>query len=104
MYGIPRASAVVGRSNPLVRSSYKLEVIKDDRHITKVMDGYKKKSMIMCTEEVDDQAAIGAASGGVAEEGLAVGEATDGGVGIGVDQIAGVDEGVAEAVYGVIAA
>lgn len=58
----------------------------------------------MCTEEVDDQAAIGAASSGVVEEGLTVGEATDGGVGIGVDQVAGVGEGVAEAVYGVMAA
>lgn len=58
----------------------------------------------MCTEEVDDQAAIGAASSGVVEEGSAVGEATNGDVGIGVDQVAGVDEGVAEAVYGVIAA
>lgn len=42
MYGIPRAWAVVDPSNPLKRTSYKLEVIKDDRHITKLMDGYKK--------------------------------------------------------------
>jgi hypothetical protein len=53
------------------------------------------------TYEVDDQAAVGVAAGGAAEEGGAVGRAGDG-----VEDgrvVAGVGEGVAEAEDGVVA-
>ena len=63
--------------------------------------------MVLRTDEVDDEAAVGVAAGGAAEEGGAVGWARDkvedgvGGEDDGV--VAGVGEGVAEAEDGVVA-
>ena len=55
------------------------------------------------TEEVDDEAAVGAAAGGAAEEGLAVGRLGEGQAGGGAvhAEVAGVGHGVAEAEDGV---
>jgi hypothetical protein len=59
------------------------------------------------TDEVDDEAAVGVAAGGAAEEGGAVGRARDGvkDAVLGKDGgvVAGVGEGVAEAEDGVVA-
>ena len=56
--------------------------------------------MRLRTDEVDDEAAVGGAAGGAAEEGLAVGgvvEGDGGEAGALVDEITGVRVGVAEA-------
>ena len=62
---------------------------------------------MMYTDEVDDEAAVGVAAGGAAEEGGAVGGARDGveDAVLGEDGgvVAGVGEGVAEAEDGVVA-
>lgn len=57
------------------------------------------------TDEVDDEAAIGPAAGGAVEECLAVGQPRDGARRGGVaDEVAGVDERVAEAEETAVAA
>lgn len=55
------------------------------------------------TEKIDDQAAVGAAAGGAAEEGLAVGRLGEGEAGGGaIDaEVAGVGHGVTEAEDGI---
>jgi hypothetical protein len=68
-------------------------------HVTWSMCVRAKKS----TQEVDDEAAVGAAAGGAAEEGLAVGRLGERQAGGGTvhAQVAGVGHGVAEAEDGV---
>ena len=62
-----------------------------------------QKKEYLRTQEVDDEAAVGAAAGGAAEEGLAVGGLGESEAGGGTvhAQVAGVGHGVAEAEDGV---
>lgn len=71
-----------------------------------LVEGQKEQLVVIkwCTDEVDDQAAIGGAAGGASEEGLAVGglvEGDGGEAGALQDEVSSVRVRVAEAEDGV---